>query len=52
MKNKATHLVFWLRTEKWRPSPVKLKLCSAEGEKTLDFGNETEEDENVYCRVL
>ena len=31
---------------------MKLRLCSAESEKTLDFGNETEEDEIVYCRVL
>ena len=31
---------------------MKLRLCSAESEKTLDFGNETEEDEDVYCRVL
>ena len=52
VKNKATHSKTQMRKMKNKAKSCEALLCYAERVKTIDFGNETEKDENVYCRLL
>ena len=52
MKSKATHSKTQMRKMKNKVKSCEAQLCCVERVKTKDFGNETNEDENVYCRLF
>ena len=51
MKNKATYSKTQMRKMKNKVKSCEAQLCCVERVKTKDFGKETNEDENVYCRL-